>query len=349
MTQGVARPETISEVRSLVASLGRDQSIASAESTEDQLKRHVRRLISSGPGSAGYSIAATALADVGLIPKFKSYAIKAANPTGYSIFLQNPGKGFSFQLHPVPKFELFHILATRGFSRVFKMPHALWEEVFEPARIEAWIAGKEDPELDAYAVEPRPGDLFTVESVTDVHTVLGCLVEEFATNSTDLVLRLHDQNAGLQIPTNFSRSQMEEELEALPDVSPSRFWFLSDRGWANQEVQPRYTPGASHWEVQCGPLTAGWLHLEPEKSTQLSCPDGHLLFARIFAGSARIRFRERRDAPGQGVEYHAGACFVLLPGESAVIEAKGTRELQLSLHRAPVDLALGTEGEQQEV
>ena len=45
--------------------------------------------------------------------KYKSYAVKAATPLGYSIFLQNQGQGFSFQQHLVHKLEGF-IQASRA-------------------------------------------------------------------------------------------------------------------------------------------------------------------------------------------------------------------------------------------
>jgi len=44
---------------------------------------------------------------LGFLLKYKSYAIKAANPLGYSIFLQNQGQGFSFQQHIAHKTEVF--------------------------------------------------------------------------------------------------------------------------------------------------------------------------------------------------------------------------------------------------
>jgi len=313
-------------------------SVAEVEASETQLKAIILSLLADGVGSDSYSQAASALGAVGLVPKIKSYAVKAASPTGYAIFLQDPGRGFSFQIHPVPKFELFHTLGSRGFSRVFKMPYRVWKEAYEPARMERWLLGSADDALDRFAVVPEPGDVFTVESTEDVHTVLGCLVEEFATNSTDLVHRLHDQNQHLTVP-NKSRDSVDSELLNLPVVEPRRRWWLDGDQWKSKPMQPLLGDGCRSWSVSCGPLVATWLRLNRNGVYRLRCDSDRLLFGRVFSGTASFSFQENSRRPAGG-DIRKGSCFALLPGESAHLINGGMEELAISLHHSPIGLAL---------
>jgi len=315
-------------------------TVAEVESVEARLKTVVLSLLAGGVGSESYSEAAAALGQVGLIPKIKSYAVKAASPTGYAIFLQDPGRGFSFQLHPVPKFELFHTLASRGFSRVFKMPYAVWQTAYDSTRAERWLSGGADDEFDQFAVVPQPGDIFSVESTEDVHTVLGCLLEEFATNSTDLVLRLHDQNRLLDVPTK-SRESVDRDLLDLPVVDPQRRWWLDGDRWRNEPLHPSVRDGCRSWSVSCGPLTATWLRIDRDGTYQLRCDGDRLLFGRVFSGEALL-FSEH-DSGSSSIRRGGskGSCFTLLPGESAKVVNRGVEELAVSIHHSPVELSLG--------
>jgi len=329
------QPTMVDRLDACVADLKRDQSIEAAESVEAELKRLVEALLTSDSDPQGRASAAAALGRVGLIPKIKSYAIKAAHPSGYAIFLQEPGRGFSFQLHPTSKMELVHILVARGGSRVFKMPYERWRETVDARRMASWLAGGGDAELDRFSVVPEPGDVFTVETTSDVHTVLGCYLEEFATNSGDQVHRLYDQNVGAGTPAFFSNAYMEKELEALPDVTPRRRWELTSDGWTSHPVEPVGEPGALHWQLGCGPLTAGWLRLQPHRQFRLECRDQNILFGRVFGGSGRLMVETQDPTP-----VTAGDCFVLLPGQSGLLETSATDRLALSMHETPTDLAL---------
>jgi hypothetical protein len=329
----------VPQLADLVEQLFSGGSLSEVEASEAQLKKNILLLLADGIGSESYSRAASAIGKVGLVPKIKSYATKAASPTGYAVFLQDPGRGFSFQLHPVPKFELFHTLASRGFSRVFKMPHRVWEETYDPERIERWLRGRADSTLDQFAVVPEPGDVFTVESTEDVHTVLGCLVEEFATNSTDLVLRLHDQNHLLKV-TDRSRESVERELSGLPVVEPRRRWWLDGNQWKSEPLHPRVGDGYRSWTVSCGPLAATWLRVDRNGRYRLLCDSDRLLFGRVFLGAISLSFEEPATRPSGAQSVTKGSCFAVLPGESAFLVNAGTQELAVSLHHSPVSLAL---------
>src|SRR5262245_25852749 len=146
---------------------------------------------------------------LGFLLKYKSYAVKAASPLGYSIFLQNEREGFSFQRHVTHKLEVFHILGVKPGGYVFLCDAGLWNRVYRPESFSRWLDGESNPDYDPYRFEPRPGDVFVISELGVVHTVIGCVLEEYATISTDMVERLHDQNAGKKIPANFTRANAE--------------------------------------------------------------------------------------------------------------------------------------------
>ena len=65
---------------------------------------------------------------MGFLCKYKSYGVKVASPFGYSLFVLEDGKGFSFQLHAARKLEAFHILETAKSSFVYLSSEAEWYE-----------------------------------------------------------------------------------------------------------------------------------------------------------------------------------------------------------------------------
>ena len=131
---------------------------------------------------------------VGFLYKYKSYGVKVASPFGYSVFVLRDGEGFSFQLHTSRKLEVFHILEALPESFVYLSSEAEWQDLGSAAA-RAWVVnGTRKPEC-SYAFHPSAGDVVEVAKTKLVHTVVGCIVEEFATSSLDAVIRLFDQNA----------------------------------------------------------------------------------------------------------------------------------------------------------
>jgi len=287
------------------------------------------------------SLAARVLAGAGLIPKIKSYAIKAANPTGYAIFLQEPGAGFSFQRHPTSKVELVHILSPRGASRVFKMPYERWRATVDDQRMRKWLAGGIDEELERFTVRPQPGDVFTVETTNDVHTVLGCFLEEFASNSGDMVERLYDQNDGRITPPHLTSNYMHRMLAELPDVTPLRFWHLSPDGWWHEPIHAQETSGITAWQAPCGPLLARWLRFAASARTVVSPKPGNVLFARITKGAAQVTLHH--EGHSDRFELASGRCLVLFPNQEAELLDDGSGCLGISVHEAPIVTALASD------
>src|SRR5215510_1718963 len=141
-----------------------DAPIEVAERYEAVLKSILLEQLAGGvPGSTARRVARFQQ-EIGFLFKYKSYAVKCATPLGYSVFFQRPGEGFSFQRHVTRKTEVFHILEV--------------------------LPGGSVPRYDAFRFDVRPGDVFVIDQLNVVHTVIGCVLEEFATVSTDMVDRL---------------------------------------------------------------------------------------------------------------------------------------------------------------
>src|SRR3954452_7379012 len=100
----------LAQLDSLREPLTADRPIADLERFEVTWKEALGRALCAPLTGADARSLAALHRDIGLLPKYKSYAIKASSPLGYSIFLQEPGKGFSFQQHRHHKVEIFHVL-----------------------------------------------------------------------------------------------------------------------------------------------------------------------------------------------------------------------------------------------
>jgi hypothetical protein len=185
----------------------KDHSIDVVERLENIVKNVLRRYLSGIVSGAEARQIAGFQKEVGLLLKYKSYAIKAASPLGFSIFIQSPGQGFSFQQHVTHKTEVFHILQPLQNALVFICPYEEWSRCYDESSFQNWMHGKRDERYDRFAIVPRPGDVFLIDRLSTVHTVIGCILEEYATISTDMVDRLHDQNAGCKIPDGHQQSE----------------------------------------------------------------------------------------------------------------------------------------------
>src|SRR5208337_2502550 len=136
--------------------------------------------------------------------------------------LQSPGQGFSFQHHLVHKLEVFHIIEVKPGGFVFLCDYKDWQQVYERRAFEKWLAGEANPDYDRFKFVPDPGDVFVISELGVVHTVVGCVLEEYATVSTDMVRRLHDQNEGRAIPASFTRANAERALRAIEPAPRNR-------------------------------------------------------------------------------------------------------------------------------
>ena len=173
---------------------------------------------------------------VGFLYKYKSYGVKVASPFGYSVFVLEDGKGFSFQLHAARKLEAFHILETATSSFVYLSTEAEWHES-GALKAQDWAESGESQPDSFYAYRPSAGDVIEVGQTKLVHTVIGCVLEEFATCSTDTVVRLFDQNAGRRVLLPKTHPDIAEILQRTAWM-PKRRLSRTNDGWSAVAFQP---------------------------------------------------------------------------------------------------------------
>lgn len=279
---------------------------------------------------------------VGFLFKYKSYSVKCASPLGYSVFLQNPGEGFSFQQHISHKTEVFHIIKAHPGGYVFICSFDDWSRCYDRDSFGSWLEGAPDERYDRFKFEPRPGDVFTVDRLNVVHSVVGCVLEEFATVSTDMVDRLHDQNAAKRIPPHFNRDFARGELRAFRTPPVSRHVGMLDSRRRVREIEPVEVEGGQAVPISSGTITATRYVIRPSGVGGLRRDDGHAASLHITEGAGRIIIGDhsevRRMTPPS---IPVGACDLLLipPGAYYAFVNEGAAPLKLSEHKIPLHVA----------
>jgi mannose-6-phosphate isomerase-like protein (cupin superfamily) len=325
----------------LVELLREDAPIARTELLEALYKRILRALLTrpiSGPDArqvAHYQ------KQLGFVMKYKSYAVKAATPLGYSIFLQNQGQGFSFQQHLVHKLEVFHIVQVKPGGFVFLCNFEDWEKVYEPRAFENWLAGEANPSYDRFKFVPNPGDVFVIAELGIVHTVIGCVLEEYATVSTDMVKRLHDQNEGRAIPAAFTRAHTERALRAIEP--PPRHRLV--RGFGDRDItaiEPVSFPGGERVVLCDSFLKAACYRLQPGRETALACDESRALILRVARGEGSIVLADSAElgTARPAVEFGRGDLILIPPGIHYAVRNQGPDECEYSEQCIAPEVAL---------
>ncbi len=275
---------------------------------------------------------------VGFILKFKPYGVKCATPLGYSIFFLRPGMGFSFQRHLTRKTELFHMLQILERGQVYLSTSEEWQAVYDKDAFNRWLAGAPDARYAKFSVKPNPGDVYLVTELETVHSVLGCVIEEYATVSTDMVDRLHDQNTGRDDVDFVDVATVEKWLAALPRPLPTSCWKTlsappvpmarTSRDGVQQIVLADTGEFlAERFEIDAGRVLR--IDADPARARSIFCLGG------------RCRFGWQPDA-GAGraadVELAAGEVIIVPPRMRQAIVAE--ERVSLSSHTIRPELAL---------
>jgi mannose-6-phosphate isomerase-like protein (cupin superfamily) len=268
--------------------LSRDLPIAVLERYEELYKDLLRPLLTSRLSLPQAWELARVQLEIGLLLKYKSYAVKASSPLGYSLFLQEPGQGFSFQRHITHKTEVFHILDPQENGYIFLCSYEQWNEVYEPHRFSAWLQGADDPGYERFRHPARAGDVYVLDQLGVVHTVVGCILEEFATISTDMVERLHDQNIGRTTPSHFERSWVYEQL---PGIRAPESSTLVEGEAANprRTALPATTiPGGRRTLLLDGFLRAVQIEIDPGATSSVVRDEHHAMSLYVRSGRGQI-------------------------------------------------------------
>ena len=306
--------EVLPVVRDLLSA---DMPLEEAERLEMIAKAVLRKSMSAGTSGAVARQIALFQKELGFIFKFKPYAVKASVPLGYSIFLQNPAEGFSFQQHIAHKVEVFHVLEAKPGGYVFLCSLSDWKSHYDPCSFPRWLEGEPHHFFDRCKFTPRPGDVFIISALATVHTVIGCVLEEFATISTDMVDRLHDQNAGKSIPTHFNREYAEKQLETLALPENNRVVDMFSRNGGIRSLPPASVPGGTETVLTDSFLRASHRTVEPCYESAMEKDPGRATFVRVHAGEGRIFIaaEDELDRPGRtSIPLAAGDLFMIPPG-----------------------------------
>ena len=281
--------------------------------------------------------------ELGFMFKYKSYAVKCATPLGYSIFFQRQGEGFSFQRHVTRKTEVFHILDVLPGGYAFVCRYEEWARAYEPVSFAAWLAGAGNPRYDVFRFSVRPGDVFVIDQLNVVHTVVGCVLEEFATVSTDMVDRLYDQNLGRPMPPEFDRRWSQERLEAL--VYPPGVRLLAPGGppAATAAIEPVTVRGGRVLTLADSFVLARRHLVDAGATTDVQHDDGRAAVLHVTAGRGRVIVADREEADHAAPpSLPASKADVLLvpPGIRFGFVNESDEPFELSEHRIALKAAL---------
>lgn len=334
----------LEQLEALREPLTSDMSIESLEQFEASWKRVLDEMMTAPlTGSEARRIAAFQR-DIGLLPKYKSYAIKASSPLGYSVFFQEPGQGFSFQQHRHHKVEIFHVLDTTPGAFALICTLEEWNASYERDAFSRWLEGAGNPLYERWRIPLHPGDVICLQKTGIVHSVIGCILEEFATVSTDMVDRLHDQNEGASIPASYRRELALQLLRTLPSPSASQSVAVRDK--TRHELARQGFAGGDVVTIGEVPgLRASRIRLESKRQSPLqrSEDQAQVLFASrgdaclLLGTEAELT---RQDPPS--LELPRGTAAMIPPGMSYEIAALGT-EVEISLQSIHPEVALTKE------
>jgi hypothetical protein len=317
----------------------RDLRIEQTEAIEDVLKAYLVPALRQTTG-ADNRLLADWSRKMGFVLKHKPYGVKCAVPLGYSIFFLKPGEGFSFQRHLTKKVEVFHILQPLDHAKAFLSSSAQWESVYDAKRFAQWLSGSPDPAFDRFSRTPQAGDVMYVSELGVVHSILGCVLEEFATVSVDLVDRLHDQNSRAPVTDYPPRAEVEAWLKALPTHLPTVAYDTLEhepkpleRSVSGDHVSVvlRETDAlmAEKFQVDAGGLLA--LDVDAARPRALCILGGHCdLFLRGRDESASADVAAIRLGPGD----------VTLVAPGAAAELRVHDRVSLSSQRVDAEVAL---------
>lgn len=303
--------------------LRRDLPIDQAERLEMLLKLLLRSILRNQLSGAEARQITRFQMELGFILKYKSYAIKAATPVGYSIFIQNERQGFSFQRHIEHKLEVFHILQVKPGGYVFLCDFEQWKRIYKKESFQDWLAGKENADYDRYKFVPASGDVLVISELGTVHTVIGCVLEEYATVSTDMVQRLHDQNIGGAIPASFDRLHSEEALRAIEMPLTNR----AVRGLEHRNMEiivPDAIQGGERTVLCDSFLRAARYVIAPKQETDLQREDDRLVLLRISSGDGGLAMCDSSENPSSipRVEVRTGDLVLIPPGVQYAISSE---------------------------
>jgi hypothetical protein len=280
--------------------------------------------------------------EIGLLFKYKSYAIKAASPLGYSIFTQKQGEGFSFQQHISHKTEIFHILEVQEGGYVFICDYDEWNQFYEKDAFTEWMDGHPDDRYDRYRIEPTPGDVFVIDKLRMVHTVIGCILEEYATVSTDMVDRLHNQNEGKPIPSYYNRDYARQFIRNISFPIRNRHVSIDTNNHFVSEIMPVKIPGGCMTRLAAKPVYASRYTIEPFSATECLSDEACAISIYVSHGQGSVIIgdhEEVKKTSPPSIRVGTGDLLMIPKGIYYAFVNEGKESLNLSEHKIPFEVA----------
>lgn len=320
---------------SLAEQLRTDSPIAVLEQFERQLKEMLTLELKASSDGARIRALASFQRELGFLLKYKSYAVKAASPLGYSVFLQRAGEGFSFQQHVAHKTEIFYILDVLPGGYVFLCDFEAWREVYRRETFRAWLGGSADPRYERFRFVPKPGDVIVIDKLNMVHTVVGCTLAEFATVSTDMVDRLYDQNEGRPVPSEFTRPFAEERIGRLRwPLESSRVTF-GPSGWSRVAISAEAVAGGRRTGFGGDRFAASCSTVDSGASSEITSAAGRATSLHVASGSGQLILGtpdEIRKTTPPTLPARAGDLFLVAPGAHYGFVNDGAQPLVVAEH-----------------
>jgi mannose-6-phosphate isomerase-like protein (cupin superfamily) len=328
---------------SLVDALRADSPIAVLEASERQLKQVLQRELAQPLDGPRIRAIASFQQDLGFLLKYKSYAVKAASPLGYSVFLQRPREGFSFQQHVTHKTEIFYILDVLPGGFVFLCDFEDWRQVYDRDSFLDWMNGKPDNRYERFRFVPQPGDVIVIDRLSVVHSVVGCVLAEFATVSTDMVDRLHDQNEGRSIPVEFTRAFSEARIRGLAWPDKSRQVMFGPSGWSRADIPSRTVTGGEQTVFgNDARFSAAVFRISPGSQADIASVTDRATSLHVANGSGQLLLgtaEELRRSSPPSLRAAAGDLFLIAPGAQYALVNDSAKPLVVARHEIPPDVA----------
>jgi hypothetical protein len=231
------------------------------------------------------------------------------------------------------KTEHFHFLSVpQGRNFAYLCESDEWKKFYESEKFTRWLAGEPNPAFERYCYLPQPGDILSVDRPGVVHTALGCVLEEYANVSTDMVDRLHDQNKGKTIPQKFNRPYFLKQLDAVKYPQDSRRVLRTEKGFAVQPLPWTSMGDAKRLLVaSTQTYTAERLFLPPGASWVWKTGD-QFLTAFLSEGTVLcqlIRYRDAKMEKSLSLDRHD--IFLILPRTEWRVQNLSPKSAQFSV------------------
>jgi hypothetical protein len=150
-----------------------------------------------------------------------------------------------------------------------------------------------------------------------VHTVIGCILEEFATVSTDMVHRLHDQNRGRPIPPHFTRAYAESQLLKL--TLPEQNRLVDFAAWSTRVIPRIPRQGGCETILVDSFLRASHRRIEGGCNTELMRSATAAAIVRVFSGRGTLWLADDSELgrlDDAAIRTGAGDVFLIPPTAS---------------------------------